>query len=97
LSLRRGTRRGLVILVVDVVERNTIVVDDVWLLLASLADLSGNGPPLIASDVDPSGNARPLSAYGGARVTETNLAGTGIALGGAFAVADQQLALRVRL
>ena len=83
LSLRRGTRRGLVILVVDVVERNTIVVDDVWLGLAS--------------DVDPSGNARPLSAYGGARVTETNLAGTGIALGGAFAVADQQLALRLRL
>jgi hypothetical protein len=83
LSLRRGTRRGLVILVVDVVERNTIVVDDVWLGLAA--------------DVDSNGSARPLSAYGGARVTETNLAGTGIALGGAFAVADQQLALRVRL
>jgi outer membrane protein insertion porin family len=83
LSLRRGTQRGRVILVIDVFERNTIVVDDVWLG--------------ISSDVDPSGNARPLSAYGGAKVTETNLAGTGIALGGAFAVADQQLALRVRL
>jgi outer membrane protein insertion porin family len=83
LSLRRGTQRGRVILVIDVYERNTIVVDDVWLG--------------VSSDVDPSGNARPLSAYGGAKVTETNLAGTGIALGGAFAVADQQLALRVRL
>jgi outer membrane protein assembly factor BamA len=83
LSLRRGTQRGHVVLVVDVVERNTIVVDDVWLGLSA--------------DVDPSGNARPLTAYGGARVTETNIAGTGIALGGAFAVADQQLALRVKL
>jgi outer membrane protein assembly factor BamA len=83
LSLRRGTQRGHVILVVDVVERNTIVVDNVWLGLAA--------------DVDPGGNARPLSAYGGAKVTETNLAGTGIALGGAFAVAEQQAALRVSL
>ena len=48
-------------------------------------------------DVDPSGTGRPLTAYGGAQVTETNLAGTGIALGGAFAVADGQLALRARL
>jgi outer membrane protein assembly factor BamA len=83
LSLRRGTRRGYVVLVVDVVERNTIVVDDLWLGLSA--------------DVGSGGNARPLTAYGGARVTETNLAGTGVALGGAFAVADEQLALRVRL
>jgi outer membrane protein assembly factor BamA len=83
LSLRRGTQRGYVILVVDVVERNTIVVDDVWLGLSA--------------DVDPSGARRPLTAYGGASVTETNLAGTGIALGGAFAVADGQLGLRARL
>jgi outer membrane protein assembly factor BamA len=82
LSLRRGTRRGNVVLVIDVVERNTVVVDDLWLGLSA--------------DVDPGGSARPLTAYGGARVTETNLAGTGVALGGAFAVADQQLALRVR-
>jgi outer membrane protein insertion porin family len=83
LSLRRGTRRGNVILVVDVVERNTIVVNDVWLGLSE--------------DVDGNGNARPLTSYGGAQVTETNLAGTGIALGGAFAVADQQIALRASL
>ena len=83
LSLRRGTRRGYVILVVDVVERNTIVVDGLWLGVSE--DVNGNG------------TASPLTAYGGASVTETNLAGTGIALGGAFAVADQQLALRARL
>ncbi len=83
LSLRRGTRRGYVVLVVSVSERNTIVVDGLWLG--------------VSADVAPSGYARPLTAYGGARVTETNLAGTGIALGGAFAVADSQLALRARL
>src|SRR5439155_6966388 len=83
LSLRRGTHRGWVILVIDVIERNTLVVEGLWLGLSA--------------DVDPSGNARPRTAYGGARVTETNLAGTGIALGGAFAVAEGQLALRARV
>jgi outer membrane protein insertion porin family len=87
LSLRRGTRRGYVVLVVDVVERNTIVVDGVWLGLSEDVEPQPNG----------AGSARPLTAYGGAAVTETNLAGTGIALGGAFAVADSQLALRARL
>jgi outer membrane protein assembly factor BamA len=83
LSLRRGTRRGNVVLVVDVVERNTAIVQDLWLGLSE--------------DVGPSGSRRPLTAYGGARVSETNLAGSGIALGGAFAVADGQLALRARV
>ncbi len=83
LSLRKGSRRGNVILVIDVVERNTIIVNDVWLGLAE--------------DVDGNGNARPISSYGGAQVTETNLAGTGIALGGAFAVAQDQIALRASL
>ena len=83
LSLRRGTRRGYVVLVVSVAERSSLLVDDVWLG--------------VSADAGPSGNGRPLTAYGGAKVTETNLAGTGVALGGAFAVADGQLALRVRL
>jgi outer membrane protein assembly factor BamA len=82
LSLRRGTRRGNVVLVVTVVERNTIVVNDLWLGLSA--------------DADPSGAARPLTAYGGIDVAETNLAGTGITLGGAAALADRQLALRAR-
>jgi outer membrane protein assembly factor BamA len=83
LSLRRGTHRGAVILVVSVVERNTMVVDDVWLGLSA--------------DVGSNGSARPLTAYAGVRATETNLGGTGLALGGAFAIADGQLALRARL
>ncbi len=87
LSLRRGTRRGYVVLVVDVVERNTIVVDGVWLGLSEDVELQANG----------GGSARPITAYGGAAVTETNLAGSGIALGGAFAVAENQIALRARL
>lgn len=82
LSLRRGTKRGYVVLVVDVVERNTIVVNDVWLGLSA--------------DAEPDGKARPLTAYGGLDVSETNLAGTGVALGGAIAIADRQLALRTR-
>lgn len=82
LSLRRGTKRGHVVLVVQVVERNTIVVNDVWLGLSA--------------DAEPDGHARPLTAFGGIDVSEQNLAGTGIALGGAIALADRQLALRTR-
>ena len=83
LSLRRGTRRGYVVLVIDVAERNTAVVEGLWLG--------------ISEDARPDGSRKPLTAFGGARVTETNLAGTGVALGGAFAVADGQLALRARV
>ncbi len=82
LSLRRGSRRGNVILVVTVAERNTIVLNNVWLGLAT--DAGANGAP------------RPISAFGGIDVAETNLAGTGITLGGAIALADRQLALRTR-
>ena len=82
LSLRKGTRRGYVVLVVNVVERNTIIVNDLWLGLSA--------------DAEPNGSARPLTAYGGLQISETNLAGTGITLGGAFAVAEGQLALRTR-
>jgi hypothetical protein len=82
LSLRRGSKRGYVVLVVNVAERNTIVVNDVWLGLSA--------------DAEPSGAARPLTAYGGLDVSETNLAGTGITLGGALALADRQIGLRTR-
>ena len=82
LSLRRGTKRGSVVLVVDVVERNTVVVNDLWLGLSA--------------DAEPDGRARPLTAFGGIDVSEQNLAGTGVALGGAIALADRQLALRSR-
>ncbi len=83
LSLRRGSQRGNVILVVAVVERNTIVVNNVWLGLAT--------------DANPDGSTRPITAYGGLDVSENNLAGTGIALGGAVVVADNQIGLRARV
>jgi outer membrane protein assembly factor BamA len=50
----------------------------------------------ISADADTEGNKQPLTAYGAIDVAETNLLGTGITLGSAMAVADQQLALRVR-
>ncbi len=82
LSLKKGSRRGTAILVVHVRERNTIVVNDLWLGLSS--------------DAEPNGAARPLTAFGGLDISENNLAGTGITVGGAVALADRQLALRAR-
>jgi outer membrane protein insertion porin family len=80
-ALRKGSRRGLVVLVVEVSERNTVVVNDV-----------GMG---LSSDVDNNGHSR-LNAYGGADIAETNVAGSGITLGAAVAVAQEQTALRFR-
>jgi outer membrane protein assembly factor BamA len=82
LSLAKGSRRGLVVLNVDVVERNTIVVNDFWLGLSA--------------DATPDGQSRPLTAFGGADVAETNFFGTGISIGAAVAVADRQQAYRLR-
>ncbi|HEY5374247.1 MAG TPA: BamA/TamA family outer membrane protein [Polyangiaceae bacterium] len=81
-SLRKGSSRGLVVLVIDVVERNTIVLNDVRMG--------------ISADADTQGNRRPLTAYAAIDVAETNLLGTGITLGAAMARAENQLALRVR-
>lgn len=82
ISLTKGPRRGVVILNVDVVERNTIVLNDLWLG--------------ISADASAEGKARPLTAYGGVDFAENNFLGTGIALGGALAVADRQSAYRIR-
>ncbi|MFO7179173.1 MAG: BamA/TamA family outer membrane protein [Pseudomonadota bacterium] len=81
-SLKKGSERGLIVLVIDVVERNTIVVNDIFMGLSA--------------DADTQGNARPLTAYAGLDVAETNLGGTGMTLGTAAAMAEGQLALRVR-
>jgi outer membrane protein assembly factor BamA len=81
-SLRKGSRRGQVVLAIEVVERNTIIVNDVWLG--------------ISADADTEGHARPLTAYGGVDVAETNLFGTGITLGSAIGLGQDQLALRLR-
>jgi outer membrane protein insertion porin family len=86
LSLRKGDERGAVILVIDVVERNTIVVNDVWMGLAS------DRP----EDPGKIGQPARVFAYGGVDVAETNLAGAGITLGAALGVGQDQLALRTR-
>lgn len=82
LSLGKGKRRGHVVLIIEVTERNTLVVNDLWMGLAA--------------DADTNGKVRPLTAYAGLDAAETNLAGTGITLGAAIGVAQDQLALRVR-
>jgi outer membrane protein insertion porin family len=81
-SLEKGTHRGQVVLVVEVVERNTIVINDVSLGLSK--------------DADSNGDLQPLTGYAGIDVAETNLGGTGITLGGAMAIGGQELGLRLR-
>jgi outer membrane protein assembly factor BamA len=82
LSLRKGSRRGSAVLVVDVVERNTFVVQQLWLG--------------IAADEDSNGKAKPITPFVGLEAAETNLAGTGITLGAGVGLATDQLALRTR-
>jgi len=81
LSLRRGSKRGNALLVIEVTERNTLIIQDLWLG--------------IAGDEDRSGHEKPLSAFVGLSAAETNLAGAGITLGAGFGVAADQLALRL--
>jgi outer membrane protein insertion porin family len=83
LSLRRGERRGTAVLVIDVVERNTVIVQNLWFG--------------IAADEDAAGNAKPLSGFVGLEAAETNLAGTGIALGAGIGLASQQISLRAHV
>lgn len=90
LSLRKGSARGRVILVIEVTERNTLVVTDLAMGLSA--------------DADTDGRRRPLAAFAGVAGAERNLAGTGITLGSALAISQgattdeaiDQLALRVR-
>jgi outer membrane protein insertion porin family len=83
LSLRRGSRRGRVVLVVEVRERNTLVVDSL---------VAGVG----ARDRS-DGRATPLGPFGGVEIAETNLGGTGVLFGAAAAIANDQHAMRLRL
>jgi outer membrane protein insertion porin family len=88
-SLRKGSQRGRVILVIEVTERNTIV----------LTDLAMG----VSADADTKGEQRPLAAFMGVAAAERNLAGTGITLGSAMALSQgattdsaiDQFALRV--
>lgn len=80
LSLRKGKERGAAVLVIEVSERNTLILQNLWVG--------------IAADEDTAGNAKPLSAFLGISAAETNLAGTGITLGAGIGLASDQLALR---
>ena len=80
LSLRKGSKRGTAYLVIEVTERNTFVVQNLWLG--------------IAADEDTAGHAKPLSAFVGLQAAETNLVGTGVTLGGGIGLAAEQIAIR---
>lgn len=82
LSLRKGRERGSAVLVIDVVERNTLVLQNLWLG--------------IAADEDTAGNSKPQSAFLGAQIAETNLLGSGITVGAGVGVAADQVTLRAR-
>jgi outer membrane protein assembly factor BamA len=82
LSLRKGSERGHVVLVIEVVERNTLIVNNVWMG--------------IGSDSNRSGSKERLTTFAGIDAAETNLVGTGITLGSAIGLAQDQLALRLR-
>ncbi len=82
LSLERGSRRGHVVLVVSVVERNTLVLNDLWMGLSASADTNGR--------------AQLLSTFAGVDAAETNLFGSGITLGSATAFSEDQWALSIR-
>ena len=82
LSLEKGSSRGQVVLHVAVVERNTIVVNNVWMGLSASADTEGEHSH--------------VSSFGGVDIAETNLFGAGITLGVATAFSADQQAYAVR-
>jgi outer membrane protein assembly factor BamA len=81
-ALRKGSGRGRAVLVVTVVERNTLILENV---------VMG-----VAADENEEGESDPISPFLGVQAAETNLAGTGITLGAGFAVAADQFSLRAR-
>lgn len=81
-SLKRGSVRGAAILVVDVVERNTLLLENLWLG--------------VAADEDTAGNAKPISPFVGVQIAETNLLGSGMTVGAGIGLAEDQISLRAR-
>lgn len=82
LRLRKGQERGHAVLVIDVVERNTLVLENVWMG--------------IAADEDTEGHAKPLSPFVGIEAAETNLLGSGILVGAGLATAADQWGAQAR-
>ena len=79
LKLERGKQRGWVVLVVQVVERNTLVIDQVALGVSEGID----------------SNRDELSPYLGGSLVETNLLGRGIRASTAFLVSRRQQGIRL--
>lgn len=84
LRLKRGTKRGFVILVVDVEERNTIVIEK---LVAGLYEG-------LSESTDTN---RELIPYLGFTLSDTNILGRGIKLSGTALLSELQLGGRVDL
>lgn len=83
LRIRRGTDRGWVVLVVEVTERNTIVIQGFTLGLAEDAKHNTDAKPV-------------LEPYGGIAVAETNLLGLGMGLSAAMVLSSAQQGVRLR-
>ncbi len=77
--LERGALRGGVVMVVEVAERNTFVVENLWVG--------------IAADEGDDGRVEPVSPFLGLRLAERNLLGTGTTVGGGAAIADEQISI----
>lgn len=84
LHLERGAERGYVVLVVDVKERNTIVIEN---LIAGMSEGLG----------DTTDTGRTLFPWFGFKLTETNLGGRGIQLSGTALGSEFQQGGRVDL
>lgn len=84
IRLERGAERGYVVLVVEVKERNTIVIEN---LIAGLSE-----DPRSATE--PSGKLLPWFGF---KITETNLGGRGIRLSGTALASDFQQGGRLDL
>jgi outer membrane protein assembly factor BamA len=83
LRLSRGSQRGRVVLVIEVQERNTLVISRV---VAGLARV-------LTKTADMDDTLRP---YGGIGLTDSNLFGTGIGVGASAVVSEHQQGLEVR-
>jgi outer membrane protein insertion porin family len=83
LRLVRGSQRGRVVLVIEVKERNTLVISRV---VAGLARV-------VTSSTDTDDTLRP---YGGIGLTESNLLGLGIGVGASAVVSEHQQGFELR-
>ncbi|WP_053238228.1 BamA/TamA family outer membrane protein [Sandaracinus amylolyticus] len=81
LSIERGRERGRVVLVVDVRERNTVLLEEIALGVSE----GLNGERSYGGDI-----------YVGSTLSETNLFGTGTSLQGSFVLSMLQQGLRLR-